>query len=149
MFLIKCKRGICTLLSIAVCLSAFVFFQGAKACRLGAIEGQRTFYLYSVSSQAVQKQTLNFSDLFRVQGESVRFDFFATDAEKQMLVREILQKYRAELLIKEEILGTVSYYAYAPTLLNGVYVNGKKVNLHIAVAQAQVAVGTPIIFGGF
>jgi len=149
MFFSKCKRAICTLLSIAVCLSAFVVFQSAKVCRLSAIQGQRTFYLYSLSSQATQKQTLKFSDLFRVQGESVRFDFSDTDDKKQALVQEILQTYRAELVVKEEILGTVSYYAYAPTLFNGVYVNGKKVNLHIAIGETQVAVGTPIIFGGF
>ena len=27
--------------------------------------------------------------------------------------------------------------------------NGKKVNLHVAVAEDYVAIGTPIIFGGF
>lgn len=149
MLFAKCKRGICTLVSIVVCLSAFVIFQGAKACRLGEIEGKRTFYLYTPSSQATQKTTLDFLDVFHVQGESVCFEFLGTDDKKQELVQEILKKYRAELVVKEEILGTVSYYAYTPTLFKGVSVQGKRVNLHIAIGETQAAVGTPIIFGGF
>jgi hypothetical protein len=43
----------------------------------------------------------------------------------------------------------VSYYAFSPNLPNGTQVQGKKINLHIAVSAERCTVGTPIIFGGF
>lgn len=62
---------------------------------------------------------------------------------------ELLKAYRARVLFIEEAAGTVSYYCYSPLLGEGLLLNGKRVNLHIAAGRGQTAAGTPLLFGGF
>ena len=65
------------------------------------------------------------------------------------IAEEILQKYGAEILFYEEVSGVLSYYAYTDAWTDGVYIYGRKINLHVAVGDGYLAVGTPIIFGGY
>jgi hypothetical protein len=120
-----------------------------NVCRLDKTAGKRTFYIKNASSQALQKENLGIFDIFKVKGESVRFDFKADEKNAETLAQEICQVYQAEIVKIERVYGAVSYYAYSPKLGGGVAVDGKKVNLHIAVGETQAAVGTPLIFGGF
>ena len=62
---------------------------------------------------------------------------------------DFISAYDAKLCFAEEIGGTLSFYCYSPRLKGGVILNGRKINLHIAVRAESVAVGTPIIFGGY
>lgn len=62
---------------------------------------------------------------------------------------ELLEAFRARVLFMESAAGTVSYYCHSPFLGEGVLLNGKEVNLHIAVGEGRTAAGTPLIFGGF
>ena len=62
---------------------------------------------------------------------------------------ELLKAYRARVLFIEEAAGTVSYYCYSPLFGEGLLLNGKRVNLHIAAGRGQTAAGTPLLFGGF
>ena len=62
---------------------------------------------------------------------------------------ELLRAYRARVLFIEEAAGTVSYYCHSPLLGEGLLLNGKRVNLHIAAGRGQTAAGTPLLFGGF
>ena len=116
-------------------------------CKLKEIDGKRTFYLYSASSQAVAVPTLKFEHLFSVKGESVRFSLNGADGQK--IAEGILSNYGAELIQKETVDGVTSYYAYSPCFSNGIHLFSQKINLHVAVNDDECVVGNPIIFGGF
>lgn len=109
--------------------------------------GEKTYYLYSASSQAEMREELSFGDLFFVRGESAVYRTEGEDAEK--FAEELAEKYRAELLFEEKAGGTLSGYYYSPLLKGGTTIGGKFVNLHIAIRADGVAAGTPVIFGGW
>ena len=134
-----------TAAAIAVVLGLGVYM--LNACKLRAIKGERVFYLNSQSSQGLRKTELELRDYARITGESVSFARGEESAEE--LAGEIAEKYSAEILFTEEAAGVLSFYCYTPIWDNGILVNGQTVNLHIAVAEEQCAVGTPIIFDGF
>ncbi len=130
----------------AVCVLAGIGLKAMSATRLSALEGDRTYFLDSPSSQALIKKELSLADLVRVKGECVSFEFEGT---KSALSEKILRQYDAELQFTEEVEGVLSYYAYTPLWSDGVQINGHTVNLHIALSKTHCVVGTPIIFGGF
>ncbi|MBR2623387.1 MAG: YwmB family TATA-box binding protein [Clostridia bacterium] len=68
---------------------------------------------------------------------------------REEIVKEIVQNYNAELLFCEEVNGITSYYAYTRDWSDGIYLYGRKVNLHVAIGEENLAVGAPIIFGGY
>lgn len=157
----RTKNALRTLFAL-VLGAAFVFaFFAARTCRLAAISGERSFYLDSASSQSLCKNTLSPWEIFRVRGESVccaiaDFDGgrYANTAQNEETVaaeiaQAIAEKYGAEWIFSEEVCGVTSFYGYSERLAQGVRVNGARINLHVAVRDGRVAVGTPIIFGGF
>jgi hypothetical protein len=134
--------------------------------------GESTYYLYSASSQAQIKQALSLADLAHLKGESAVYVFEKERAENAAgtpvneyasmeealpeagasafaFAEDFISAYDAKLCFAEEIGGTLSFYCYSPRLKGGVILNGRKINLHIAVRAESVAVGTPIIFGGY
>ena len=137
-------------LSLALVFSLGCCFcvKTAHVSRLSALQGERTYYLDSLSSQSLIKTKLTVWDLFRVQGESV---CFTLTEEGEGFARSLVENYGGKILFKEEVCGAVSYYAYIPKWGGGIMLNGRKVNLHIAVSKENSGckVGTPIIFGGF
>ena len=147
MFWRKVKTFFCALCAIAVAVGFCAAYKTVSSVKLAALDGERFFYLDSASSQALCKRSLRFCELSRVRGESVHFEIGA--GEKETLAKDVAKVYGAEIVAIEEACGVISYYAYAPKFQGGVLVNGKRVNLHIAVSETQAAVGTPIIFGGF
>ncbi len=149
MWRISLKRAFFTLFSVAFFTLSLWGLQALNACKLRAIEGRRVFYLKESSSNALQTEKLGIFDVFKVRGESVRFDFQITEKEKEQLLSWISEQYGACMVSKEIAGDTESYYGYSPSLGNGLIIGGKKVNLHIVFAQEQVVIGTPIIFGGF
>jgi len=100
-----------------------------------------TFY-YGTSSSAAMK-TVSYAAVVPqgVRGESTVYP--------KRCAKEIVKRYRAEVLFTEEVCGTVNYYCYSPCLPYGVELCGKTVNLHVAENAEQTAVGSPVIFGGF
>jgi len=110
--------------------------------------GERTFYLYSASSQAELRRTVSACELVFVEGESVEYTL-APSADENEMAREILRTLGGELLFEENVCGVRSYYAYAPDLYDAVGLKGARVNLHIAVKDGKIAVGSPLIFGGY
>lgn len=119
----------------------------SNLCKLKDIEGKRAFYLYSASSQAKIVENLRFEHLFSIKGESVRFA--VTKYERETVAENVLKKYGAQLVFVEQTGETVCYYGITPRFGQGVLVNGKSVNVHVAVSQTECIVGYPIIFGGF
>ena len=131
--------------AIVVGLGVYV----TNACKLRAIKGERTFYLDSNTSQGLRKTELELRDYARITGESVCFALDGQAENAEMLAQEIADRYGAEILFTESAAGVVSFYCYTPIWDNGIVLNGQTVNLHVAVAEQQCAVGTPIIFDGF
>ena len=137
--------ALATLFALSACLCV----RGAYASKFAQIKGDRTFYLDSPSSQALAVNGLTWKTLFRVKGESVQFAFSGDEAAKREKVEEFFRTYGAEVLFVEEAGDTLSYYCYTPQFGEGVVVNGTCVNLHLAISAERMALGYPIIFGGF
>ena len=148
MALWRLRKGIACVAAVAFFAAACLALRAVNVSRLSAIAGDRSFYLDSASSQALCKKRLSLADLARVKGESVTFTLDAAP-DPDALARQIAEKYGAEILALEYAGGTVSYYCYTEKWTDGVCVAGRTVNLHIAVADTRVAVGSPIVFGGF
>ena len=136
-------------LALALALGACFSVKAAHISRLSFLQGERTYYLDSASSQSLIKTQLTARDLFRVKGESVCFTITGGKEEQENFARSLVGRYGGKILFTEEIGGAVSYYAYIPAWGQGIALYGKQVNLHIAVSEENCKVGTPIIFGGF
>ena len=143
----KCIRAIAVGLSVATAIGVATLARSTGLCRFSKIDGARTFYLYTASSQALQKDTLTFWESFSVKGESVRFACKGEQA--QAIAERIVKAYGATVVYTEEACGVQSFYAYVGNGWESVCVNGERVNLHIAVNGDNCTVGTPIVFGGF
>lgn len=138
---------ITTLVALAVVGVIALGFYAANVSKLGGLSGERVFYLDSPSSQGLRKEQLSPLDIFRVEGESVRFA--RTEETEEALVARIRDMYGAQVLFSESACGITSYYCYVGEWDNGIDLGGEVVNLHIAVSETACAVGTPIIFDGF
>ena len=138
---------ITTLVALAVVGVIALGFYAANVCKLGRLSGERVFYLDSPSSQGLRKERLSPLDIFRVEGESVRFT--RTDEGEEALVMRIRDMFEAQVLFTETSCGVTSYYCYVGEWNNGIDLGGEVINLHIAVSETACAVGTPIIFDGF
>ena len=153
MFWYSVKKCICAAVAVVFSLLLAVGIRAVNVSKFSAIEGERTFFLDSASSQALIKTELALSDLGRVKGECVSFSIHTYEGGRYALSEEIAveiaARYGAEIQCIEECAGVTSYYAYTARWQEYMLVDGKPVNLHIAVSKEECVVGTPIIFGGF
>ena len=142
-------KSFCLLALSALLSVGFLFgVKLSSLCRLSALAGARTFYLDATSSFALRSNQITLENFNRVRGESVRFERLEEKSAEE-IARETLALYGAKLLFCEKACGVTSFYAFSPQLFQGVLVNGRTVNLHIAVSETAVAVGSPMIFDGF
>ena len=151
MYRLKCFFYLCLATAVAIC-----FCLGLRITNLSkftSLEGKHTFYLESPSSQSLIKERLTFADLWKVKGESVILPKTAYEegmyASNDDLANAIAQKYHAELYCMEEVAGSISYYGYSPYFGEKIILYGISINLHIVLSSNQIALGSPIIFGGF
>ena len=153
MFVYRLKNFICVALAVIFSLFFAVGIKAAHVSRLADIEGARTYFLDSASSQGLRKTALSPMELTRVKGECVHTEISAYEggryATKEEIARDIAARYQAEILFIEEVGEVISYYAYTEKWQDGLYINGRKINLHVAVGKDRLVVGTPIIFDGF
>ena len=141
------KKLLAELFSLALVAGILLLAWSVKVVKLSDIDGTRTFYLESASSQGLRKTTLSVRDYPKVKGESVTFALDGKDGEEAL--QEILDIYDARILFTEEACDTRSYYCYTDEWNNAIAVGGYAVNLHIALSNERCTVGTPIIFDGF
>ena len=137
------KRSVAIFVSALFVLAIGVGLKCGNVDRFSAVDGEKTYYLFDASSQALQKRTLRFRDVFFVRGQSVAFE------NAELEIESLLQEYAAQTLVMETVGNVTSYYCYSPVFGAGVSVNGYEVNLHIAKSGTRYTLGTPIIFGGF
>lgn len=78
--------------------------------------------------------------LNNVCGESAEF--------KELDIEKFLLSVGGEIVFSESAAGITNYYCSA-NLPYSVAIDGAKINLHIAVCENSIKVGTPIIFGGY
>lgn len=104
---------------------------------------EKTAYIGSESSQAVIEDFGALEFVNGIKGEScrVKAENFDLDA--------VIKNYSAEIIKVERVAGTVSYYFFSPVFKNSVTIGGEKINLHIAVNNEQVTMGTPLIYGSY
>ena len=145
MFFCRLKNFITMLMALVLAFAVLSVIQLGQVSRFSALDGKRTFYLYSASSQAIIKEEITPLELCFVKGECVTLAY--TDREQTL--QEILRLYRAEILFEEEVGGTHSYYCKTQNWVQGTRINGVVINLHIAFNKETCAVGAPLIFGGF
>ena len=145
MFLMRLKNFISTSLALLLTLALLFLAQSLNLCRFWKIEGKRSFYLHSSSSQAVVKEKIFPWELFSVKGESVTFPC----EDRAKTLTEVLQRYGAKVLFEESAGGSTSYYCITEKWADGIQIGGEYVNFHIAFNGKYCAVGYPIIFGGF
>ena len=145
MFFLRLKNCIRTVTAIGVCLAVLLSVTCLQATRFANVEGERAFYLYSPSSQAVMKGDIAPLDLFFVKGESVSFSC----EDRESVLENVLQAYGGEILFEEGAGDSQSYYCFTKKWTDGVILNGQFVNLHIAFNGECCTIGVPMIFGGF
>ena len=148
MFLRRLLSFLIAVGSAAVFTFTCLCLRAQNVSRFLGIVGEHTFYLRSCSSQALMKTRLNVLDAFLVKGESVRRVMEKGKPPRQ-IAKELAEYFGAEILIEEDACGVRSFYGYTPAWRECVYVNGVAVNLHIAIEENRLTVGSPIIFGGF
>ncbi len=144
MFLQRVKNFVSVAVAAAFFLFALLFLRSTQITRFDGIEGERSFYLDTPSSQAVIKTEVFLSDLGRVRGESVRFA-----CTEDGRVEEVIRTLSAKILFVEEVEGMRVYYCFTPRFSDGVRIGEFYVNLQIAVGKGVCTVGSPLIFGGF
>ena len=145
MFLLRLKNFIATAGALLLALSFVFFSQVLSVSRFASLDGERSFYLKSTSSQAIVKQKLAPWEVFAIKGESIVFP--CEDREETLAA--LTKKYGAKILFEEDASGSISYYCITSRWSDGIKVNGVFVNLHIAFNGKQCAVGSPLLFGGF
>ena len=125
---------------VAACCLVFVY---ALMRSPVFFRGERYEFYRGTSSEEIVCASSPFEKLLlpKLAGESVRYD--GDRAE------ELIARFHAQVLFIEEAAGVLNYYCYSPELGRAIDLNGKSVNLHIAVNQNKTAAGTPVIFGGF
>ena len=106
------------------------------------------FYSGNESSEAQMVTAQGFealevkASLQDIRGESAYF--LNADCSK-----EILKSYEASIVFSETVSGIKNIYAYTKKIKNCIMLNGKKINIHIAVSADKTVAGSPIIFGGY
>ncbi len=136
-------KKICVLISCAIMLLALYIANAQPVFKNYA--SRYEIYLNSSSSIAdiVTVKGLEILKYKNLYGESVK-----VDAENFSL-NKILNDFSAKLVLTEYADGVTCYYAYSPKIKYLKQVKGKLINLHVAVRQDQVTLGTPLIYGGF
>ncbi len=149
----RLKNFICVCVACIFCILLGVGVKTVNVSSLSQFSGTRTYFINSASSQALMKTELTLADLGRIKGESVSFLISSYEGgmylSSEEIAQDIADKLGATIVTRERLSEVTSYYAYAPELQKGIFVQGELVNLHIALSKEQCTVGTPIIFGGF
>jgi hypothetical protein len=98
---------------------------------------------FSCSEKIISVNKFEYPFIFNVKGES------AIIKNQNFSLTDFLNELNAQVVHCESGEDYTCYYAYSPTLKRSKVINDKLVNLHIAITQKGVKVGSPIIYGSF
>ena len=77
------------------------------------------------------------------------YDSVCVTKNKDFNYQNLANEIGATLQFVEEVNGVVSYYYYSQKIPKMQMLNGKKINLHVAVANNYIKIGSPFIYGGY
>ena len=97
----------------------------------------------SSSAKLVRVPVLESLFINNIRGESFKVDVAEFD------LYNFIKEFNASVIFVEKTEQGVGYYAYSPNIRYKERVKGRTVNLHIFVAEKEITVGSPIIYGGF
>ena len=134
-------------LSLTALSAALIIFTIAALPKSICFDGGYNYVFYCGTSSADckvvraegnAKLTRIFLD--NVCGEGAEFN--------ELDIEQFLSSVGGEIIFSESAAGITNYYCSA-NLPYSVAIDGAVINLHIAVCENSVKVGTPIIFGGY
>lgn len=134
-------------LSITALIAALVIFAIAALPTRICFDGGCNYEFYCGTSSADCK-------IVRAQGSAKLERVFLTGvcgegAEfKELDIGKFLSSVKGEIIFIESAAGITNYYCTADLPYSTV-LDGRQINLHIAVREDSVKVGSPIIFGGY
>lgn len=102
-------------------------------------------YVGSNSSNCSFREANEIEYLFslNVFGEGCRVE------KNEFNLSEFLQDFSAEIVKQENIQDVTCVYAYSKKVKYLQIIDGKKVNLHVAITNDGIYLGSPIIYGSF
>ena len=77
------------------------------------------------------------------------YDSVCATKSKDFNYQNLVEEVGATLQFVEDVNGVKSFYYYSPKISKVQILNGKKVNLHVAVANNYIKIGSPFICGGY
>ena len=69
--------------------------------------------------------------------------------EKDFDVEKLLYDLDAEIIFTETSQFVTSIYCFSPKLKYKKIINGEIINLHVAISESQIKIGSPIIYGSY
>ena len=136
------KRIVCLFL---VSVSLLFFFYANKKPVLS--DFSKTYEIsiknYSSAENLLTVSQAEFLAVYKVCGESVTLSI------DDISESELIEKLHAIKVFENEINGEKHTYYFSYKIKYGVTLNGRTVNLHIALNGDKIKIGTPIIYGSF
>ena len=134
-------------ISLATLASALIIFAIAALPKRICFDGGENYVFYCGTSssdcktvRADKNAKLTRIFLSNVCGEGTEF--------KELDIDTFLLSVNGEIVFSETAAGITNYYCTA-NLPYSTVLDGTAINLHIAVCENSVKVGSPIIFGGY
>lgn len=134
-------------LSLATLAAVFIIFAIAALPKKICFNGGENYVFYCGTSSADCKTVRADKNakvmrifLGNVCGEGAEY--------KELDIKEFLTSVGGKIIFSESAAGIVNYYCSADLPYSTV-LDGTEINLHIAVCENSVKVGSPIIFGSY
>ena len=101
------------------------------------------FKSYSQSSWLKTIDKNQFKLVLGIKGESFTIDI------NDFCLEEFLSQIDGDICFIESLENVVCYYGYSKKVKYLEMINGKIINVHIAISKNYVKIGFPIIYGSF
>lgn len=116
----------------------------------GLMFDKADYYVFSTGGGSAAKMI----SAEQIRAAEVKRSIKKTDGESAYYLNtdnsaELLNKYRAKVVFCQTVDGIYNIYAYTDKFDGYLVLEGKRVNLHIAVTDNSTVIGSPIIFGGY
>ena len=118
-------------------------------------EGTYLFYNKSIYNSAFPKETvadgtLPFSaQLAYLKGRNLCGQTLIIENAEEEALSKLMKKLKMKTVMTQELGDIKIIYGYSNRLKNSVILDGKKVNVEIAVRGGKITAGTPLILGSY
>ena len=136
------KKVLALLLSCFIITGLFVF-NNSPIFKNYADEYEVYLTDFSCSNKIISVDKNKYSFILGIKGESVVIE------KADFCLQSFLTDFNARVVLVESAENYTCYYAYSPNIKSSRQINDKAVNLHIALTDQRVKVGSPIIYGSF